>query len=103
MTKAQAIITYASIVSTETDKIAMIIAILNNHKVKAGHILNAYIQAPVTEKVLMNLGSEFGKDARMTAVVVRALYGLRSTRAAFRSHLTKLMESLQYQSPRFMA
>ena len=44
------------------------------------------------------MGPEFGKDARKTAVIVKALYGLKSARAAFRSHLAKGMESLGYES-----
>ena len=34
------------------------------------------MQAPVTEKVLTTFGPEFMKDARKTAVIVRALYCL---------------------------
>ena len=61
-------------------------------------LLNAFIQAPVTEKVWITLGLEFGKDAGKTAVIVRALYGLKSVGAAFRSHLAKCMEFMGYQS-----
>ena len=43
------------------------------------------------------LGHEFGKDAGKTAVIIRALYGLKLAGMAFRSHLTKWMESLGYQ------
>ena len=60
--------------------------------------MNAYIRAPVTEKVWTNLGPEFGKDVRKTAVIIRALYDLKPTGAAFRSHLGKCMESLGYES-----
>ena len=60
--------------------------------------MTAYVQAPVTEKVCTSLGPEFGKDARKAAVIVRALYGLKSVEAAFRSLLAKCMESLVYQS-----
>ena len=41
---------------------------------------------------------EFSKDAGKTVVIVRALYGLKSAGAEFRSHLAKCMESLGYQS-----
>ena len=44
------------------------------------------------------MGPEFCKDARMIAVIVRALYGIKSAGAAFRSHLAKCMESLGYWS-----
>ena len=74
------------------------IAALNDLEVKSGNIFNAYVQAPVTEKVWTTLGPEFGKDARKTAVNVRALYVLKSAGAAFRSHLARCMESMGYQS-----
>ena len=51
MIKAPATITYASIVSRETLKIALMIAALNDLEVKSGNILNACVQAPVTENV----------------------------------------------------
>ena len=62
--KAPTTIMYASIVSREPVRIALMIAALNNLEVKLGNILNAYVQAPVTEKVWTTLGPEFGKDAR---------------------------------------
>ena len=89
MTKAPATITYASVVSRETFRIALMIAALNNDEVKSGDILNAYVQAPVTEKVWTTLGPEFGKDARKTALNVRVLYGLKSAGSTFRSHLAR--------------
>ena len=98
MTKALTTITYASVVSRETVRIALMIAGLNDLEVKSGNILNAYIQAPVTEKVWTTLGLEFGKDAKKTAVIVRALYGIKSAEAAFRSHFARCMESMGYQS-----
>ena len=51
MTKAPASITYTSIVSRETVRIALMIATLNDLEVKLGDILNAYVQMLVTEKV----------------------------------------------------
>ena len=85
--QAPATIMYASIVSRKTVRIALMIAALNDLEVESDNILNAYIQAPVTERVWTTLGLEFGKDVRETAVIVRALYGVKSAGAAFRSHL----------------
>jgi hypothetical protein len=51
MTGAPATITYASVVSRETVRLALTIAALNDLEVKVGDILNAYITAPVKEKV----------------------------------------------------
>ena len=87
MTKAPATITYASVVSRETVRIALLMAALNDLNVKVGDVLNAYITAPITEKVWTVLGPEFGTDAGKSAIIVRALYGLKSAGAAFRAHL----------------
>ncbi len=55
-TKAPAAITYASVVSRETMRLALTIASLNDLEVKVGNVLNAYITAPVKEKVWTVLG-----------------------------------------------
>ena len=49
--KAPATITYASVVSRETNRIAPLMASLNDLEVKIGDVLIAYITAPVTKKV----------------------------------------------------
>ena len=82
-TKAPANITYASIVSRETVRIALMIATLNDLEVNSGNILNAYVQAPLTEKVWTMLGPKFGRGTRRSAVIVRALYGLKWAGMAF--------------------
>ena len=82
-TKAPATITYASMVSRETVCLALTIVSLNDLKVKVGDVLNAYITAPVKEKVWTVLGPEFGHDAGKSAIIVCALYGLKSAGAAF--------------------
>ena len=98
ITEAPVTIMYASRVSRETVRIVLMTAALNDLEVKSGDILNANVQVPVTEKVWTTLGSEFGKDARKTAVIVRALYDLKSAGAASRSHLARCMKSMGYQS-----
>jgi hypothetical protein len=40
------------------------------------------------------LGPEFGDDAGKRALIVRALYGLKSAGAAFRNHLVACMKHL---------
>ena len=68
--KAPATVTYASIVSREAVRIALIIITLNNLEVKSGSILNANVQAPVTENVWTTVCPEFGSDAGKNAVIV---------------------------------
>ena len=97
-TEAPATITYASVVSRETVRIALMLAALNDLQVKAGDVLNAYITAPCKEKVWTVLGPEFGSEAGKGAIIVRALYGLKSAGAAFRAHLASFMRQMNYTS-----
>ena len=98
MTEAPPTMTYASVVSRETVRIALTLAALNDLEVKCGDVLNAYLTAPVLEKVWTVLGPEFGEDAGRKALIVRALYGLKSAGAAFRAHLAKGMRQMGYTS-----
>jgi hypothetical protein len=70
MTSAPTIMTYAIVVSRETIRIALTITALNDLKVKAADILNAYISAQIKEKVWCALGPEFGPDTGKSAIIV---------------------------------
>ena len=98
MTDTPAAITYASVVSRESVRLALMLAALNALEVKCGDVMNAYITAPITEKVWTTLGPEFGADQGKKALIVRALYGLKSAGAAFRAHLCICMKGLGYTS-----
>ena len=74
------------------------IAVLNDHEVKSGDILNAYAHGPIMEKMCTTLVPELSKGARKNAVIVRALNGPKSAGAALSSHLAKCIESMRYQS-----
>ncbi len=98
LTKAPATITYASEVSRETVRLALTFASLNDLEIKVGNVLNAYITAPVKEKVWTILGPKFGLDSGKSAVIVRALYGLKSAGASFQAHLASFMCQMGYTS-----
>jgi hypothetical protein len=98
MTKALAAITYASVVSRETILIALLMTALNDLNVKVRNVLNAYITAPITEKVWTVLGPEFGTDAGKSAIIVHTFYGLKSAGAAFHVHLASFMLQMGYTS-----
>ena len=69
----QSFITYTIVVIRESVRIALMIAIFNDLEVKSGGILNIYVRALVTEMVWITLDPEFGKHARKTAKIIRAL------------------------------
>jgi hypothetical protein len=98
LTQAPVTITYASVVSHETMRLALTFASLNDLEVKVGNVLNTYITAPVMEKVWTILGPKFGHDSGKSAVIVCTLYGLKSAGAAFQAHLASLMRQMGYTS-----
>ena len=97
MTKAMTTIMFVSAMLSETIRTALIVTALNDLEVKLGDSLNAYVKAPVTDKVWTTLGPEFGKDKCKMAVIVIALHVLKSARAANRSHNVRCLESLGYE------
>ena len=60
MTETPAANTYASVVSRESVRLAIMIAALNTLEVKYGDVMNSYITAPITEKFWTILGPKFG-------------------------------------------
>ncbi len=87
MTNVPTIFTYVSVITCNTVHIALMLWALNLLDVMSAHIMNAYINAPCKEKIWTTLGYEFGTDKGKKAVIVRALYVLKSTGCACREHL----------------
>jgi len=93
MTKPPSSLTYASVVSRESVRIAFMYASLNNLKILAADIGNAYLNAKCREKVYTTCGPEFGEYEGRVAIIVRALYGLKSSGAAWRAHLAEVLHN----------
>jgi hypothetical protein len=92
MTSPPAAATYASVVSRESVRIALTIAALNNLDVLA------YLNAPAAKKIWTSCGAKFGQHNGKRAIIVRALYGLKSAGAAFCNHLAVCMSNLGCKS-----
>ena len=68
--------TYAGVVSRESISIALTSAALNNLRVCAADIRNAYLQAPSSQKDFIICGPEFGlENVGCVALIHQALYG----------------------------
>ena len=74
MTTTPAAITYASVASRETVRIALTLAALNDLEVKVGDVENTYITTPVRdrEKIWTIFGPEHGEDDGKKALIVYA-------------------------------
>jgi Reverse transcriptase (RNA-dependent DNA polymerase) len=90
---------YSSGVSRDSVRIALTLATLNGLEVLAADIQNAYLNAPTKEKCYCIAGPEFGSDKTgRTVLIVRALYGLRSSGARWRDHLADTIRSLGFKA-----
>ena len=95
-TVTPAALTYASVVSRDSVRIILMIAALLELKVMACDIQNAYLTASCREKIWTTAGPEFGIEQGKIMIITRALYGLKSSGAAFRSHLAERLYKMGY-------
>ena len=96
MTHTMDTITYSSVVTRECVCIALTMVALHDLEIKASDVLNAYVMAPSHEKIWTVFSVEFGDNASKSAIIIRALYKLKSAGASFRAHLAQCMQELWY-------
>lgn len=97
LTKAPSSITYSSVVSRDSVRIALTIAALNDLELFACDIGNAYLNASCREKLWTVAGPEFGSENGSVMLIVRALYGLKSSGAAWRAKLADSLKDIGYK------
>jgi hypothetical protein len=59
---------------------------------------NSYLNAYTSEKVYTITGSEFGEEEGRIAIIVRALYGLKSSGAAWHAFFAQSLTDLGFIS-----
>ena len=89
---------FSGVVNMETVRICFVLGILNQLEVCAGDIVNAYLYGRTKEKVYIVAGPEFG-EALMgkKLIIVKALYGLKSSSARFHEHLSATLTKMGYK------
>lgn len=90
-------LTYSSVVTRDSVRIAFLIAALNDIEILAADIGNAYLQAPAREKVHTTAGPEFGPDnIGKTVIIVRVMYGLKSSGAAWHAKFSETLRDMGF-------
>jgi hypothetical protein len=90
-------LTYASVVSRDSVRIALTVAALNGLRIMLPcDIQNAYLTADCRERIWTRAGPEFGSEAGTIFLVKKALYGLKSAGAAFRALLAETLYNIGY-------
>jgi hypothetical protein len=98
MTEAPLSITYSSVVSRDSVRLALLHAAINGLDLMACDVGNAYLHAPCQEKVWFLGGAEAGEDKGKALVIIRALYGLKSSGASWRSMLAQSLRDMQFEN-----
>ena len=89
---------YAEVVSGESIHILLTHTAVHIVSTKASNIRNAYLQAPTSNKNYIICGPEFGiENEGKRAVIVRALYGGKSSGSDFWHHLRSCMDHLDFE------
>jgi hypothetical protein len=97
-TEAPTSMTYYSVVSRESVRLAFLIAALNDIDIMSCDLENAYLNAECQEKIWFEGGLECGEDKGKVLIVVRALSGLKSAGASWRAALAKVLAGLGFES-----
>jgi hypothetical protein len=96
MTQPASSVTYSSVVSRDSVRLAFLAAALNGLNVLSCDIGNAYLNAPCREKIWFQAGRECGADRGKVMVITRALYGLRTSGASWRQTLADTLLSPEF-------
>jgi hypothetical protein len=99
-TEAPSSVTYSSVVSRDSVRLAFTIAALNGLDLMACDLENAYLNAPCKEKIWFKGGRECGEDQGQVLVVVRALYGLKGSGNSWRNTLSHSLQDLGWKPTR---
>ena len=100
MTETPLSLTYSSVVSRESVKVAFLIAALNNLDIMSCDIGNAYLNVKCREKIWFIAGAECGPDLQgCVCKLVRALYGLKSSGAAWRAMFAEFIINIMNFAP----
>jgi hypothetical protein len=97
MTWTPSALTYSSVVSRDSVRIALTVAALNDLDILVCDIEGAYLTAKCRERIYVKAGPEFGSEQDSIMIVKMALYGLKSSGAACHSKLAGVLDNLGYR------
>ena len=89
---------YSSVASRDSVRVCLMLAALNDLEVKTADIGNAYLNAQCREKIWTEAGPEFGSDSGSVMLIEKALYGLKSSGAAWRAMFAATLQYMGYKS-----
>ena len=97
-TETPSTLTYSSVVSRDSVRIILLVVALNGLTILAFDIQNAYLTADCREKIWTIAGPEFVSGKGTPVIIRKALYGLKSSGAAFQAHLVETLYDISFGS-----
>lgn len=88
---------YSGVVELETVRILFVIAALKKFKVVAADVASAYVQALTDELVYAIAGQEFGPWCGKILIIIKALYGLKSSGAMWHQKLSDNLRDMGFR------
>jgi hypothetical protein len=88
---------YSGSVNLDTVRVLFVLAALMELDVIAADVGNAYIEAYTSESVYTIAGPEFGKIQGRKLIIVKALYGLKSSGAMWHRQLADNLRNIGYR------
>jgi len=87
---------YSGVVSLRGFRLVLFLAELNGLETYATDIGNAYLEAKTSEKVYIIAGPEFGELQDHLLVIVKAIYGLRSSGARWHDKFSDCLRDMGF-------
>lgn len=87
---------YSGVVSLRGIRLLIFLAELNGLETWATDIGNAYLEARTKEKVCIKAGDEFGELKGHTLIIVKALYGLRSSGKRWHERFSEVLRNMGF-------
>ena len=97
-TETPSTLTYSSVVSRDSVRIILLVVALNGLNIMAFDIQNAYLMADCREKIWTIAGPEFESGKGTPMIIRKALYGLKSSGAAFQAYLVETLYDISFGS-----
>ena len=88
---------YSGVVSLQRLRLVLFLAELNNLKIWATDVGNAYLEAKMQEKVYIIAGPKFGSQQGHTLVVNKALYGLKLSGKMWGERCGDILEKIGFK------
>ena len=87
---------YSGVVSIENVRIALMLADANHMEVVAADVGNAFLYGETKEKLYTIAGPEFGEYSGCLMIIVKSLYGLRTSAARWHEALSAVLRKMGY-------